>query len=265
MEKSAVVIYAAGIGSRMKNITDYTSKCILDLGGITPLEHTIRSFVNCGITNVILVIGYYADRVRKTVTEFLKLKHICANVTFIMNDKYDYHGCEYSIACAWEAILPYETVYITEGDMLLDSEDVRVLVESGCESGVLIRDVSYIDPKKSVVACAGQDGKIRRFAYDDTHQSVLDCMPKGMKAAGDSLQMWKFGGSALNRLREAYAEYYFVARKAKQPMKENGLVYINQVCGQHPIEPVSAKGSRCINLNTAADIEMARGASWLNR
>ena len=71
MGNSAALIYAAGVGSRMKKITENTSKCIIDLDGVMPIEHTIKSFVGCGIDNLIIVIGYYARLVQEKIQSIL--------------------------------------------------------------------------------------------------------------------------------------------------------------------------------------------------
>lgn len=265
MGKSATLIYAAGIGSRMEGITGETNKCIIDLGGITPLLHTMRSFEMCGVNEVYVVVGYFADKVRETVLSDLADGRLRVNVSFLMNDKYDFHGCEFSLACAHDVMEDYDTVYITEGDMLLDMQYMAEL--TGCAAGnaALIRGKKYIIPEKSVAACTGSGGGIEQFVYDDMHRSLFEYMPPGMQAAGESMQAWKFSGNALEYLRNYYRDYYAMACQAKIPLKENGLEGINRTCREYPMEPVQVEGSRCINLNTVADVEKAQAAAWLNR
>jgi len=52
------IIVAAGMGNRMKHFTREKPKCMLDVGGKTILDRLIDSLLNCGISNINVVVGY---------------------------------------------------------------------------------------------------------------------------------------------------------------------------------------------------------------
>ena len=57
------IILAAGKGTRMAPYTHDKPKCLLDIGGISILEHQINSIRDCGITEVVIVVGFRFERV----------------------------------------------------------------------------------------------------------------------------------------------------------------------------------------------------------
>ncbi|MGK0226005.1 MAG: NDP-sugar pyrophosphorylase family protein, partial [Thermoproteota archaeon] len=52
------VILAAGLGSRIRPLTDNVPKSLLTIGDTTILERMLKGIYNAGISDVILVLGY---------------------------------------------------------------------------------------------------------------------------------------------------------------------------------------------------------------
>jgi NDP-sugar pyrophosphorylase family protein len=57
------MILAAGIGSRLRPLTDTRPKCLLEIQGVTLLEHTIRYLMYYGVDEIIINIHHHADQV----------------------------------------------------------------------------------------------------------------------------------------------------------------------------------------------------------
>jgi len=72
------IILAAGRGKRLYPYTKYIPKCLLDIGGVTILEHQINSIRDCGINEVVIVIGFGFDKVENFLRNYdglgLKIK-----------------------------------------------------------------------------------------------------------------------------------------------------------------------------------------------
>ncbi|NOZ35854.1 MAG: NTP transferase domain-containing protein [Chlorobi bacterium] len=64
-------ILAAGLGTRLKPITDNKPKALVSLSGKTFLEHTILNLKTQGINNFVINIHHFADQ----ITAFLKEKN----------------------------------------------------------------------------------------------------------------------------------------------------------------------------------------------
>ena len=65
------MILAAGIGSRLKDLTRDTPKCMMEVGGKTMLEHVVERLISAGVTAVAINVHHHADK----VTEFIKSKN----------------------------------------------------------------------------------------------------------------------------------------------------------------------------------------------
>lgn len=57
------MILAAGIGSRLRPLTDTRPKCLLEIQEITLLEHTIRYLMYHGVDEIIINVHHLADQV----------------------------------------------------------------------------------------------------------------------------------------------------------------------------------------------------------
>src|SRR5213079_2134752 len=59
------VILAAGKGSRLEPTSGEAVKCLLDLGGITLIERQLGYLRASGITEIAVVVGFQAERIRR--------------------------------------------------------------------------------------------------------------------------------------------------------------------------------------------------------
>jgi NDP-sugar pyrophosphorylase family protein len=65
------MIFAAGIGSRLKELTRNTPKCMMEVGGKTMLEHVVERLTAVGVTALAINVHHHADQ----VTDFIKSKN----------------------------------------------------------------------------------------------------------------------------------------------------------------------------------------------
>lgn len=260
----AVIIYAAGIGSRMNNDNGKKSKCVIDINGSSPIRHTIKCFYKAGIRDFIIVVGFCCETVIAYIQKLIEKENIDVRIKFAINEKYDFHGCEYSLSCGFEQSEEYNVVYVLEGDMLLDYDYIDQMVNQNCDdNAVLIGKTEKIIESKSVVACGKTTEKVNYFAYDDGHRMVSNYVPSDMQVLGESLQLWKFSKDCLIQLKKDYYEYFRLAAVSSTKMKENGLVYINKAANDYGLTPIFVDGKKAINLNTPEDVEIARKSAWI--
>ena len=57
------MIFAAGVGSRLKEFTKDTPKCLMVVGGKTLLEHVITRYISVGVTEVMINIHHHHQQV----------------------------------------------------------------------------------------------------------------------------------------------------------------------------------------------------------
>ena len=57
---NTAVILVAGLGSRLKPLTDEVLKCLTEVNGKPILEQTLEALVRNGISKAVIVVGYLA-------------------------------------------------------------------------------------------------------------------------------------------------------------------------------------------------------------
>lgn len=102
------IILAAGMGTRLRPLTNDRPKCLVEVLGEPMIERQIRFLHEAGITEIVLVSGYQAQRL-----DYLKEKY---GVTIIANPRYDTCNNIYSL---YVSQAHFADTYIVEGDVYL--------------------------------------------------------------------------------------------------------------------------------------------------
>lgn len=63
------MLFAAGLGTRLKPFTDKHPKALAEVNGMTLLEHNIRYLQRYGIYDVIVNVHHFADQVEQVLTD----------------------------------------------------------------------------------------------------------------------------------------------------------------------------------------------------
>ena len=117
------VILAAGMAKRLRPLTDTKPKCLLEVGGKTLLERTVRAMQQAGITEFVVVTGYRADQIRDFLTAW---SSSCAqqggastHFTFLHNADYEHNNNIYSLWMAGEVVRGRDFL-LMDSDILCD-------------------------------------------------------------------------------------------------------------------------------------------------
>ena len=135
--KTKSLIVAAGLGSRLKDHTENTPKCMLDFGGKTLLQRQLSSYKKCGIDDISLVRGY-----KKNKIDYKDIK-------YFDNDDFKNNNILNSIFYAEEEI--NGNIIISYSDILFEPFVVQRALDSDHDISVVVdidwRDY-YIDRKE---------------------------------------------------------------------------------------------------------------------
>jgi N-acetyl-alpha-D-muramate 1-phosphate uridylyltransferase len=63
------MIFAAGLGTRLKPFTDSHPKALAEVNGKTLLEHTIRYLQKSGIEDVVVNVHHFADQIEQAIND----------------------------------------------------------------------------------------------------------------------------------------------------------------------------------------------------
>ena len=106
------IILAAGLGNRLKPLTDEVPKCLTEVNGKPILERTLAILESNGIDEAVIVVGYLGDIVVNKIGH----KHRNMKVTYLWNKIYDETNSMYS---AWLA-----RDYLGQGAILIEGDTI---------------------------------------------------------------------------------------------------------------------------------------------
>lgn len=109
------VILAAGMAKRLRPLTDTMPKCLLEVGGRTLLERTVRAMQQAGISEFVVVTGYRGDMIR----DYLNTHLPECEWIFLHNTDYEHNNNIYSLWMAGEVVRGHEFL-LMDSDILCD-------------------------------------------------------------------------------------------------------------------------------------------------
>ncbi|MHA1794118.1 MAG: sugar phosphate nucleotidyltransferase [Promethearchaeota archaeon] len=113
------IILAAGVGNRLKPLTNSTPKPLLNIAGNPLVVYSLESFSNCGITEFIFVINSQSLRVFKE-----KLSKYNFNISYVFQDKP--LGMADAILKARELVK--DDFIVSSGDIIIPEDHIMDLI-----------------------------------------------------------------------------------------------------------------------------------------
>ncbi len=114
----------AGEGKRLRPLTLETPKCLLAVGGNTILENQLSKLIDCGITEVVMVLGYKPEK----IMEFAKRKFPNLDFRFVFNEEYAKTNTVYSLKLAMKEV--NGAFVLLNGDVFFHSEILSRVLDS---------------------------------------------------------------------------------------------------------------------------------------
>lgn len=142
------IVLAAGVGSRVRPLTDYTPKSLLKIGDKTILERMISNIENVGIKEILIITGYLEEQIK----EFVKNNFSHLNISFTRNDKYLKTNTGYSLLLAKDFVKNDSFVKF-DADVVFEKEVLARLVNSPNETCLSIDKNIHLDKEEVKVIC----------------------------------------------------------------------------------------------------------------
>lgn len=150
-----VIVMAAGMGARMKELTKEIPKPLIKIEDKPMLEINIEYMIDAGIDRVVIIVGYFKEK-------FIYLKEKYRNqieILFIENHRYANTNTIYSLFCACNEFICDS--YITTADNYL-LENLYIKYQADY-SFYLLRPVQHFQKEEWVVSL---DTNMRFLAVD---------------------------------------------------------------------------------------------------
>ncbi|HKC14523.1 MAG TPA: phosphocholine cytidylyltransferase family protein [Patescibacteria group bacterium] len=173
------VILAAGVGSRIRPLTDQAPKSLLEINGSTILGRMLTNIQKSGIKDVTIVTGYLEEKIKEFASSFTGL-----NIKYVRNDKFDKTNTAYSLMLTKKFIRDEDFVKF-DADVVFEQKILEKLIQSPFKSALCIDKNIHLD-KEEVKVQLGTDGRVLKVG------KKIDFN----RASGESIGIEKIGKEA---------------------------------------------------------------------
>jgi len=228
---TVVVILAAGRGRRLRPLTDNTPKPLLKLNDKTIIEHQVESCKKLGLKNIVIVVGYQKDKIKRIVGNSVK---------YVENKEYSNSKPGYSMWLA-RSYLKNKSLLHMLGDTYFDFELLKKLVNSKYPNALLVDFGAKLNKEAAKVYI--KNGLVRK---------INKSIPLN-KASGEDIGLRKFS-------KEFTKELFKRLDESVKKNRKNIFMHskVSQIANKLPIHPISTKGYKCIEIDTIEDYENAK-------
>jgi choline kinase len=118
------ILLVAGVGRRLGALTRSRPKCLVEVAGSTILERALCALAQCGVPEVVLVVGYGASQVREVAgSRFAGMR-----IRYVSNDLYATTNTTYSLWLARDHL--DSECFLLEGDILFGTSVLEHILQS---------------------------------------------------------------------------------------------------------------------------------------
>lgn len=233
------IILAAGVGSRIRPLTDNCPKSLLKVDGKTILEMMISHIQDCGINEVIFVLGYLKEQ----IIEYVKINFPDLNAHFIVNERYEDTNTGYSLMLTKHLV--GDSAFIKfDADVVFDKEILNQLIASKHENCLCIDTNIHLDAEE-----------IKVTVKDDNRVIKASKTVAPKDAVGESIGIEKISGETAKNLF-AVLEKMMDAKQNHQEYYE--AAYEQLIENSVPFYALDITGLRWVEIDTHADFAMAK-------
>ena len=152
------IILAAGMGKRLKKLTQNNTKCMVKVNGMTMIERMLRQIDRREVSRIVLVVGYE----RENLKEYISTLDISTPIQYINNPIYDSTNNIYSLSLA-SNLLTEEDTLLFESDLIFEDSILDALIDDPRET------LALVDKYESWM-----DGTVVKIDNDD---NIIDFVP----------------------------------------------------------------------------------------
>ncbi len=142
------IILCAGVGSRLRPITDHKPKCLVEVNGVPILGHALKNLIEAACSPIFICTGYREDLIRNYCND--RFKHW--DIRFVPNMDYTSTNNMYSLSLALPSI--EGACLILNGDVVFDKAVLDSL-ESTNQTSVAIDRRKYFDESMKISVADG--------------------------------------------------------------------------------------------------------------
>lgn len=162
------IILAAGMGKRLKDLTQNNTKCMVRVNGITLIERMLHQIEKQHLSRIVIVVGYEGQK----LIDYISTLNISTPIVYVNNPIYDKTNNIYSLALARDWLCKEDTL-LFESDLIFEDSVIDTLLNDSRDSLALVdKYESWMDG--TCVKLNENDGieafaSGKRFKFNETH------------------------------------------------------------------------------------------------
>ena len=128
------VILAAGMGTRLRPLTNNMPKAFIEINGKPLIKHSLDNLAGAGIKEAVIVIGFMKSMFKEKLGDFyngIKIK-------YVMNRAYEFTGSMYSLS----QIEIDDDIILLESDLLYEPKAITELLRINEPDIILVAPIS---------------------------------------------------------------------------------------------------------------------------
>lgn len=139
------IILAAGVGSRLRPITNEVPKCLVEVNDKSIIEYQIEGYLEAGINQFIILTGYLDTKLVK----FLTRKYPNIDFKFIHNKDYEITNNMFSLYLAKDYV--GDEFVMSNADVVFSKDMVKHLIERKEDSLIAVDKDNYNEESMKIV------------------------------------------------------------------------------------------------------------------
>lgn len=228
------ILLAAGVGKRLKPLTDTTPKTLIRIGEATILERMLNALVGAAVKDIRIVVGHLKDKIKLVIGDNYK----GMPVSYILNPDYE-RG---SILSVWAARNSFDDdIVLMDSDVLFENAILEKLVKSKNENCFLM-DKNYTE--------SGEEMKIA--ALDKRVVEIARRITREHDKVGEGVGFLKL---SVKYRKEFLDVFKNIVARDKDCDYENAL---DELVKRIPVGFEDVTGLRWTEIDFEADIEKAK-------
>lgn len=163
------IILAAGMGKRLKALTQNNTKCMIKVNGVTLIERLLYQLEDLHLSRIVIVVGYEGEK----LINYINTLEIHTPICYVRNPIYDKTNNIYSLSLAKKYLLEEDTLLL-ESDLIFEDSILQILLNDSRETLALVdKYESWMD---GTCIKIGEDDSIeafipgQKFVFEDIPQ-----------------------------------------------------------------------------------------------
>ena len=183
------IILAAGMGKRLKELTQNNTKCMVKVNGVTLIDRMLHQIEKQHLSRIIVVVGYEGQK----LIDYIGKLGIQTPIVYINNPIYDKTNNIYSLALAKDWLLKDDTL-LFESDLIFEDTVLDALVSDPRDT------LALVDKYESWM-----DGTCVKLAEDDS----IEAFVPGKKFEFDEIKNY-YKTVNLYKFSKSFSETHYV-------------------------------------------------------